>query len=117
MEAITGFRVTPAWFRIGGVATTRPRGWDCLRRQFLDWMPTSGVLRESGAAKHHLKGRSQGVAADGAKRHWSGTTLARACARPGLTSTCVRRVLYSGDEKFNLANPGWVVVFLTATPA
>ncbi|MDD2875998.1 MAG: NADH-quinone oxidoreductase subunit C/D [Acidiphilium sp.] len=39
IEAICGFRMHPAWFRIGGVAADLPQGWDRMILDFCDYLP------------------------------------------------------------------------------
>lgn len=91
VEAITGFRLHPAWYRIGGVAHDLPRGWDKLVREFLDWMPKRLDEYETAALKNSiLRGRTIGVASTTPRKPSSGAPPAPACAPPVATSTCAR---------------------------
>ena len=63
IEAITGFRMHPAWYRIGGLAHDLPRGWDGKVREFLDWMPKRLDEYEKAAFRNGiLRARTIGVA-------------------------------------------------------
>lgn len=64
VEAITGARMHPAWFRIGGVANDLPQGWDKLLRNFLDWIPKRIDTYVKLSLKNTiLISRSKGIAA------------------------------------------------------
>jgi NADH-quinone oxidoreductase subunit C/D len=63
IEAVTGFRMHPAWFRIGGVAQDLPGGWDTKVREFLAWFPKrlDGYVK-AALENSILRGRTIGVA-------------------------------------------------------
>lgn len=106
VEAITGFRMHPAWFRIGGVAHDLPIGWERLLKAFLDWMPKRLEEYVTAALKNSvLKARSQGVATYNAKEalEWGVTG---AGLRATGTEFDVRKWRpYSGYDKFDFDIP------------
>ncbi len=62
IAAISGYRMHPIWFRIGGVAADLPQGWESLVKRFLDYMPRR--LREYDTIimrNRIVKGRTKGV--------------------------------------------------------
>ncbi len=105
MEAITGFRMHPAWFRIGGVAHDLPRGWDRLLRVPRLDAETSGVLRESGAAKHHSERSFRALPPMARKRHWSRGTTGAGLRATGIDFDVRKARPYSGYENFDFEIP------------
>ncbi|QEY15554.1 NADH-quinone oxidoreductase subunit C/D [Cellvibrio sp. KY-GH-1] len=106
IEAITGGRMHPAWYRIGGVAHDLPNGWQKLVRDFVEWMPKRLDEYVKAAIKNSvLKSRTIGVAQYNAKEaiEWGVTG-------PGLRATGINFDLrkarpYSGYENFDFDVP------------
>ncbi len=62
IEPITGFRMHPGWYRIGGVAAELPRGWEQLVRDFLRYLPKRLAEYDRMVMKNRLfKARTQGI--------------------------------------------------------
>lgn len=106
IEAITGGRMHPAWFRIGGVAQDLPLGWENLVREFVDWMPKRLDHYYKMSMKNSiLKGRTVGIGSYTAEE-----ALDWGITGPGLRATGVdfdlrRDQPYGGYDQFDFEVP------------
>jgi NADH-quinone oxidoreductase subunit C/D len=106
IEGVTGFRMHPAWFRIGGVAHDLPVGWEVKVKEFLDWMPKRlDSYRKAVLKNSILINRCKDVAA-----YDTASALEWGVTGPGLRATgCdydLRKARpYSGYENFEFEVP------------
>lgn len=106
IEAITGARMHPGWFRIGGVAQDLPKGWDRMFRDFINYLPRRLVEYDRAVMQNKiLQGRTQGVGVLTAEQaiDWGVTGPGlRAC---GFDWDFRKRQPYSGYEQFEFDIP------------
>jgi NADH-quinone oxidoreductase subunit C/D len=106
IEAITGGRMHPSWFRIGGVCQDLPEGWDTMVRDFVDYMPKrldhyDRMVMRNGI----LKQRTVGVG-----RYNTTEALQWGVTGPGLRATGCdwdlrKKRPYGGYDQFDFEVP------------
>jgi NADH-quinone oxidoreductase subunit C/D len=106
VEAITGARMHPAWFRIGGLAADLPKGWDRMVTEWLDYMPARMADYDQMVMQNSLiKKRTVGIGA-----YDTATAIDWGVTGPGLRATGFNWDLrkkrpYSGYENFDFEVP------------
>ncbi|MGL5418710.1 MAG: NADH-quinone oxidoreductase subunit C/D [Plesiomonas shigelloides] len=106
IEAITGARMHPAWFRIGGVAHDLPQGWQRLVREFLDWLPKRLESYVIAALRNSiLRGRTIGVAAYNTQQALEWGVTGAGLRATGLGLDIRKWRPYSGYQNFDFEVP------------
>jgi NADH-quinone oxidoreductase subunit C/D len=106
IEAITGARMHPAWFRIGGLAADLPKGWDKIVTEWLDYMPARMADYDQMVMQNSLiKKRTVGIGA-----YDTATAIDWGVTGPGLRATGFdwdlrKKRPYSGYENFDFDVP------------
>jgi NADH-quinone oxidoreductase subunit C/D len=106
VEAITGARMHPSWFRIGGVAADLPKGWENMFRDFIKYLPPRLVEYDRTVMKNFIfKARTKGIGSftvdEAVEWGLTGPNL-RAC---GLDWDFRKRQAYSGYDNFEFDIP------------
>jgi NADH-quinone oxidoreductase subunit C/D len=106
VEAITGARMHPSWFRIGGVAADLPKGWEKMFRDFIEYLPSRLIEYDRTVMRNFIfKARTKGIGSFTVNKavEWgvTGPNL-RAC---GSDWDFRKRQPYSGYDNFEFDIP------------
>ncbi len=106
ISAITGGRMHPSWFRIGGVAHDLPNGWEKLIKNFLEYFPKHIREFENTVIKNRIfKERTIGIGV-----YTIGEAIEWGITGAGLRATGYnfdyrKKRPYSGIEQFDFDIP------------
>ena len=90
VSAITGARMHPSWFRIGGVAHDLPNGWEKLVQGFVDYFPKRLKEYDNSVIKNAIfKARTVGI----------GVYTTEEAIEWGLTGSGLRATGYDWDYR------------------
>jgi len=106
IESITGARMHPGWFRIGGVAQDLPKGWDKLIREFVDYFPARLAEYDKMVMQNTMiKQRTRGVGSMNTQDAYDWAMTGPALRATGLEWDYRKNRPYSGYENFEFDVP------------